>query len=59
MQIPGVHIETLLNPHCYSARQLDRACKIAYLLNRGKLIIVEPPEPTPAPPRWPSRHQRP
>jgi hypothetical protein len=43
MQIPGVHIETLQNPVRYSYAQLERACVIAQLLNRGKLVLTEPP----------------
>jgi hypothetical protein len=42
---PGVQIETLQHPSRYSAAQLDRACRIALLLDRGKLILVEPPQP--------------
>lgn len=44
MTIPGVHIETLHKPQRYSTEQLDKACKIAYQLHRGKLILVEPPK---------------
>ena len=43
MADPGVHIETLYSPSQYSAAQLERACLIAAALNRGKLILVEPP----------------
>jgi hypothetical protein len=43
MQIPGVHIETLHNPTRYSFAQIEKACTIAALLNRGKLVLVEPP----------------
>jgi hypothetical protein len=43
MQIPGVHIETLHNPTRYSFAQIERACALAALLNRGKLVLVEPP----------------
>jgi hypothetical protein len=43
MQIPGVHIETLHNPTRYSYAQIEKACTIAALLNRGKLVLVEPP----------------
>jgi hypothetical protein len=43
MQIPGVHIETLHNPTRYSYKQIERACTLAALLNRGKLVLVEPP----------------
>jgi hypothetical protein len=43
MQIPGVHIETLHNPVRYTYSQIEKACAIAQLLNRGKLVLVEPP----------------
>jgi hypothetical protein len=43
MQIPGVHIETLHNPVRYTYAQIERACAIAQLLNRGKLVLIEPP----------------
>jgi hypothetical protein len=44
MNVPGVHVETLHNPTKYSAEQIDRACAIAQLLERGKLVLVEPPK---------------
>jgi hypothetical protein len=43
MQIPGVHIETLKNPIEYTYAQIEKACAIAQALNRGKLVLVEPP----------------
>jgi hypothetical protein len=43
MQIPGVHIETLHNPVRYTYAQIEKACAIAQVLNRGKLVLVEPP----------------
>ena len=43
MLIPGVHIETLHNPTRYSYAQIEKACTLAALLNRGKLVLVEPP----------------
>jgi hypothetical protein len=43
MQMPGVHIETLHNPTRYTHAQIERACTIAAMLNRGKLVLVEPP----------------
>lgn len=39
-----VDVETLANPHAYSPRQIDLMCLIASALDRGKLVIVEPPE---------------
>lgn len=41
--IPGVNIETLFSPSRYTYAQLDRACAIAHALNRGRLILCEPP----------------
>lgn len=43
MQIPSVHVETLHNPVRYTHAQIEQACAIAQLLNRGKLVLVEPP----------------
>jgi hypothetical protein len=43
MQIPGVHIETLQSPARYTSAQIELACAVAQLLNRGRLILVEPP----------------
>ena len=44
MQIPGVHIETLHNPVRYTYAQIEKACAIAQMLNRGKRVLVEPPQ---------------
>ena len=43
MQIPGIHIETLHNPCDYTYAQIEKACAVAQLLARGKLVLVEPP----------------
>ena len=43
MDIPRVHIETIHNPLRYTFAQIEQACAIAELLDRGKLILVEPP----------------
>jgi hypothetical protein len=43
MLIPGVQIETLQNPVRYTFAQIEKACAIAQMLNRGKLVLVEPP----------------
>lgn len=43
MQMSGVHLETLKNPARYTDEQLDQACRIAYMLGRGKLVLCEPP----------------
>jgi len=38
-----VRVDTLARPSLYSRAQLSRAVRIAEALNRGKLVIVEPP----------------
>ena len=43
MQIPGVHIETLHNPVRYTHTQIEKACALAQVLNRGKLVLIEAP----------------
>ena len=43
MQIPGTHIQTLHNPVRYTQAQIEMACVLAQMLNRGKLVLVEPP----------------
>ena len=43
MSQPGVHIETLLPPQRYSYAQIETACAVAAWLNRGRLILTEPP----------------
>ncbi len=40
----GVQIETLEHPSRYSREQIDRACRIALLLGRGRLVLLEPPQ---------------
>jgi hypothetical protein len=44
MLVPGVHIETLHNPARYTPEQIEKACAIAQLLDRGKFVLVEPPQ---------------
>ena len=43
MPMPGVHIETLHDPTRYTHVQIEQACALAAMLNRGKLVLVEPP----------------
>lgn len=43
MATPSAHIETLYNPVRYTYDQIERAVKLATTLNRGKLILCEPP----------------
>ncbi len=43
MPMPGVHIETLQDPTRYTHVQIERACALAAMLNRGKLVLIEPP----------------
>ena len=47
MSIPGVHIETLRNPTLYTAAQIDEAWRVAYMLDRGKLVLLMKPEGSP------------
>jgi hypothetical protein len=44
MQLSGVYIETLYSPVRYTAAQIEKACAIAKSLDRGKLVLVEPPK---------------
>ena len=43
MQLPGVHIETIHDPARYTYAQVDLACAVAAHLNRGLLVLTEPP----------------
>jgi hypothetical protein len=43
MPIPGVHVETLHSPQAYTRQQLDLACRVAGMLARGRLLLLEPP----------------
>ena len=43
MHIPGAHIVTLYNPVGYTPAQIDRACAIAHLLQRGQFVLCEVP----------------
>lgn len=40
---PGVHVETLKNPMLYTPHQIQYAFWITVALNRGKLVLCEPP----------------
>lgn len=42
--MPGVHIETLHPPQRYTQNQLDIAVKLASMLSRGRLLLVEEPK---------------
>lgn len=44
MQLPGVHLETIGNPVLYTPAQIDLAIQIAFVLQRGKLVLTEPPD---------------
>lgn len=44
MPLPGFHIETLHNPAWYTRAQLTEACRLASILNRGRLVLVAEPE---------------
>lgn len=41
--MPSVHIQTLKHPGMYSYMQIEHACAIAQILNRGRLVLCEPP----------------
>ena len=43
MLIPGVHVETVHDPVRYAYAQIEQACAIARMLNRGRFVLVEPP----------------
>lgn len=43
MHIPGAAIQTLHHPLRYTTAQIDKAALIAHLLQRGTLILTEPP----------------
>ena len=43
MHIPGAHIVTLYNPVEYTPAQLDKACAVAHLLQRGQFVLCEVP----------------
>jgi hypothetical protein len=43
MHIPELRIETLQNPMRYTHAQIAKACTIAQALDRGRLLLVEPP----------------
>jgi hypothetical protein len=42
--VPDVHIETLHDPGRYTSAQIRCACRLARLLGRGRLILLEPPK---------------
>jgi hypothetical protein len=44
MPVARVHIETLHNPCRYTYGQIEKACKVARLLARGTLVLVEAPK---------------
>lgn len=39
-----VHVETISPPTEYAQRQIDQMCLIAAVLDRGTLVVFEPPE---------------
>ena len=43
MDIPELRVETLQNPMRYTHAQIAKACALAQALNRGRLLLVEPP----------------
>jgi len=46
MPVPDIRVETIDEPVRYTFAQIARACTIAHVLNRGKLVLIEPPEPS-------------
>jgi hypothetical protein len=36
-------VSTLHNPVRYTYAQIEKACALAQVLDRGKLVLVEPP----------------
>jgi hypothetical protein len=38
-----VHVETIHAPERYTHDQIERACTVAQLLGRGKLVLLEAP----------------
>lgn len=43
MSLPDTHVETVDDPLRYSVAQIERACRIAHALRRGRLILAERP----------------
>ena len=43
MSLPDIHVETVDNPLQYAYAQIERACRIAQALNRGRFVLAEPP----------------
>ena len=43
MSLPEIHVETVDNPVRYSFAQIERACRIAQALNRGRFVLAERP----------------
>jgi hypothetical protein len=42
-QIPGAHIQMLHHPTRYTSDQIEMAAQFAAALNRGRLVVCEPP----------------
>lgn len=45
MQLAGVYVETVRHITVYPPVQVERAVKIAWEIQRGKLVLCEPPWP--------------
>lgn len=41
MSLPKIHVETVDNPLRYSYTQIELACRIAEVLNRGRFVLAE------------------
>jgi hypothetical protein len=46
-QMPGVHLEMLHHPTLYTPAQIEFASRCAAALNRGRLVVCEPPRLVP------------
>jgi hypothetical protein len=41
VSLPKIHVETVDNTLRYSYAQIERACRIAEALNRGRFVLAE------------------
>jgi hypothetical protein len=41
VSLPEIHVETVDNPLRYSYAQIERACRIAQVLKRGRFVLAE------------------
>jgi hypothetical protein len=43
MHLPDIAVETIENPVRYTYAQIERACRVAQALNRGRFVLTERP----------------